>query len=202
MKPFNITRSNNTILHNEWNNKYQPCIMMSLHDTRFALLAALIRGHHRSSVYSPHKGPVRRNAHVFFVCLFLPEQSVEQTAESLVVTMIRSDYALTIAIDLWCVICEYWTGIILCMFSANERQLYTVTSSLIGWAHTQNDPLLKGHFSHPYKHPFWYYCSSPVGPMWSLYLSSCSVHNTFLIYLVVLLICPNAILCVVWNSML
>ena len=32
------------------------------------------------------------------------------------------------------------TGIILYMRSANERWRYTVTPSLIGWAHTQNDP--------------------------------------------------------------
>ena len=31
-------------------------------------------------------------------------------------------------------------GIILCMRLANERRRYNVTSSLIGWAHTQNDP--------------------------------------------------------------
>ena len=30
--------------------------------------------------------------------------------------------------------------IILCMCPANERQHYNVTSSLIGWAHTKNDP--------------------------------------------------------------
>ena len=30
-------------------------------------------------------------------------------------------------------------GIILCMLSANERRRYIVTSSLIGWTHTQND---------------------------------------------------------------
>ena len=32
------------------------------------------------------------------------------------------------------------SGIILCMRPANERRRYIVTSSLIGWAHTQNDP--------------------------------------------------------------
>ena len=32
------------------------------------------------------------------------------------------------------------SGIILGMGSANERRRYNVTSSLIGWAHTQNDP--------------------------------------------------------------
>ena len=40
-------------------------------------------------------------------------------------------------------IVPYWTmlhGIILCMHPANERRRYIVTSSLIGWAHIQNDP--------------------------------------------------------------
>ena len=32
-----------------------------------------------------------------------------------------------------------WSGIILCMQPANERRRYNVTSSLIGWVHTQND---------------------------------------------------------------
>ena len=32
------------------------------------------------------------------------------------------------------------TWIILCMRPANERWRYNVTPSLIGWAHTQNDP--------------------------------------------------------------
>ena len=31
-------------------------------------------------------------------------------------------------------------GIILCMCPANERRCYNVTLSLIGWAHSQNDP--------------------------------------------------------------
>ena len=33
-----------------------------------------------------------------------------------------------------------FSGIILCMRPANERRHYIVTSSLIGWVHTQNDP--------------------------------------------------------------
>ena len=32
------------------------------------------------------------------------------------------------------------TGIILCMGPANERRRYNVTSSLIGWVHSQNHP--------------------------------------------------------------
>ena len=31
-------------------------------------------------------------------------------------------------------------GMMLCMVSAKERRRYNVTSSLIGWAHTQYDP--------------------------------------------------------------
>ena len=34
------------------------------------------------------------------------------------------------------------SGIILYMRPANERRRYILTSSLIGWAHTQNDPCL------------------------------------------------------------
>ena len=33
-----------------------------------------------------------------------------------------------------------FSGIIVGMGSANERRRYNVTSSLIGWAHTQNGP--------------------------------------------------------------
>ena len=35
-------------------------------------------------------------------------------------------------------------GIILCMRPANERRRYSVTSSLIGWAHAQNAPWTGG----------------------------------------------------------
>ena len=41
-----------------------------------------------------------------------------------------------------------WTAeIILCMCPANERWRYIVTSSPIGWAHTQNDPWVRSQFS-------------------------------------------------------
>ena len=45
------------------------------------------------------------------------------------------------------------TGIIWCMRPANERQRYTVTLSLIGWAHTRNNPCkhqwkIPGNISH------------------------------------------------------
>ena len=34
------------------------------------------------------------------------------------------------------------SGVILGMGLANERRRYNVTSSLIGWPHTQNDPCI------------------------------------------------------------
>ena len=34
------------------------------------------------------------------------------------------------------------TGIVLFMRPANERWCYIVTSSLIGWVHKQNDPII------------------------------------------------------------
>ena len=34
----------------------------------------------------------------------------------------------------------HFTGIILGMGSANKRRRYNLTPSLIGWAHTQNNP--------------------------------------------------------------
>ena len=39
-------------------------------------------------------------------------------------------------------------GIILCMRPANERWRYSVTSSLIGWAHSQNDPCVRAISPH------------------------------------------------------
>ena len=39
-------------------------------------------------------------------------------------------------------LCMAWTGIIFCVRPANERRRYNVTSSLIGWAHTQNYPCM------------------------------------------------------------
>ena len=41
-------------------------------------------------------------------------------------------------------LCAVEPGIVLCMSSANERGRYNVTSSLIGWAHIQNDPWVPG----------------------------------------------------------
>ena len=47
------------------------------------------------------------------------------------------------------------------MGSANEGRHYTVTSSLIGWAHTQNDPCI---MEENYKIVMFYrWCSSELG---------------------------------------
>ena len=43
------------------------------------------------------------------------------------------------SVGLFCLVPTH-PGIILCMRTAKERRRYNVTSSLIGWAHTQNDP--------------------------------------------------------------
>ena len=37
---------------------------------------------------------------------------------------------------------EFYAEVILRMRPANERWCYSVTPSLIGWAHTENDPCL------------------------------------------------------------
>ena len=42
---------------------------------------------------------------------------------------------------------EVTVGIILWIRPVNERRRYIVTSSLIGWAHTQNDPWVSGAMS-------------------------------------------------------
>ena len=48
-----------------------------------------------------------------------------------------------------------WSGIILCGRPANERRRYNVTPSLIGWAHTQNDPCMITAKSAPIQCTFW-----------------------------------------------
>ena len=54
------------------------------------------------------------------------------------------------------IVVKYWpilpiyAGIIVCMRPANGRRRYIVTSSPIGWAHTQNNPCIRqGFFTAP-----------------------------------------------------
>ena len=53
-------------------------------------------------------------------------------------------------------VCNYLNspGIMLCMHPANRRR-YNVTSCLIGWAHTQNDPCSHDIFYHCIKRLLW-----------------------------------------------
>ena len=44
----------------------------------------------------------------------------------------------------WPELYSLWRGLF-CVCPANERQCYSVTLSLIGWAHAQNDPCCGGH---------------------------------------------------------
>ena len=60
----------------------------------------------------------------------------------------RNSSALAMVLRLFCIKPSIYDkyiiisvpGIIFCMCPANERRRYNVTSSLIGWAHSQNDP--------------------------------------------------------------
>ena len=56
-------------------------------------------------------------------------------------------------------------GIILCMHPANERWRYIVTSSLIGWVHSQNDPCIPRSATSylPYSEPIHICCVSSSG---------------------------------------
>ena len=57
---------------------------------------------------------------------------------------------------------HYEAGIILWMRPANERRRYIVTSSLIGWAHRQNDPWVSSNITttkqsiRPFAYIIWY----------------------------------------------
>ena len=67
----------------------------------------------------------------------------------------------------WCYI---YAGIILGMGAANERWRYNVTSPLIGWAHTQNDPCMciaenNSYWSFPWPHICMQALQSPVFPL-------------------------------------
>ena len=53
--------------------------------------------------------------------------------------LLQKDYR-AYGLHLWKILHNNLTGIKLCMRPANERRRYIVTSSLIGWVHTQNDP--------------------------------------------------------------
>ena len=72
---------------------------------------------------------VNMSAH--FICVIV--QEMNQWERYLVLYIYLSIYILVVII-----MCA--TGAILCMRPATEKWRYIVTSSLIDWAHTQNDP--------------------------------------------------------------
>ena len=60
--------------------------------------------------------------------------------------------------DIWYILSVCYLGIILCMRPANERWCYTVTPSVIGWAHTQNDPYYCMCTLWMYLFIYWFLC--------------------------------------------
>ena len=64
-------------------------------------------------------------------CVFITQYHIQRT--NTVWSWCYNSYTVL----LYCI-----PGIILCMHPANERWRYNVTSSLIGWAHAQNEPCI------------------------------------------------------------
>ena len=98
----------------------------------FSALLALCAGNSSVPVNSLHKGQWR-GALIFFFHLHLNKWLSKQP---------RGWWFETPAWSFWrqCNVFITDSGIILHMRPANERRRYVVTSSLIGWVHTQNDP--------------------------------------------------------------
>ena len=98
---------------------------------------AFVWGIHRGPVNSPHKWPVTRKMFPFddvimemAVVLPRPQCSNQNKINGWFGTEAFADIRLGS-------FCTY-AGINVCMRLANERRRYNVTSSLIGWARTQN----------------------------------------------------------------
>ena len=62
------------------------------------------------------------------------------------------DHLSLIHSQMCCRMNTFSTGIILCKRPANERRCYNVTSSLIGWAFTENAPCINTFYSSFYPH--------------------------------------------------
>ena len=85
--------------------------------------------------------------------------------------------------------CPRYPGIILCMCQANERRRYIVTSSIIGWAHTQNDPWIPGSgtkSSMMYVPSILGHHKWLTGARYNWYLSSaCKIHLQFALFFMI-----------------
>ena len=95
---------------------------------------AFVRGIHWWPLNSPHKWPVTQKMYPFDDVIIL----IMQLEGWRVVSFHFLEQIGHIVKESNCI----WAmepGIILCMHPANERRPYNVTSSLIGWAHTQNE---------------------------------------------------------------
>ena len=131
---------------------------------------AFVRGIHRGPVNSPHKWPVTRKMFPFddvimqLATIGSDNESVPFQFQAVICnqcwfvinlshgdqkTFSKQKLGLNMASVKWRpfssgrnVLRYAYTGIILCisMCPASEKLRYTVTPSLIGWAHTQNDP--------------------------------------------------------------
>ena len=102
-----------------------------------------VRRIHRWPVNSPHKGQWRGALMFSWICAWINGWVNNRDAGDL--RRHRAHYDVIVIIESGL---SHWTnddlaGIILWMRSTNARRRYTVTSSLIGWAHSQKDPWLR-----------------------------------------------------------
>ena len=101
---------------------------------RISASLAFVWGIHRWPVNSPHKWPVTRKMFPFDDVIMVEYANLMRRRS----VMISPTYPLYVA-GRNMVPSNKETGIILSIRSANEKRLHNVTSSLIGWAHTEND---------------------------------------------------------------
>ena len=94
----------------------------------FASLA-FVREINRWPVNSSHKWPITRKMFPFDDVIILKSLGTHETTGTKQSIIKHCAYS-------------HYSGIILCMSSANERRRFIVTSSLIGWAHTQTNPCM------------------------------------------------------------
>ena len=115
-----------------------------------------VREIHKSLVDFPYKVPIMQNFDVFFIdsltkllstqysCQWFempwPSCGVPVMSRTLAIYPHWSHHNINVLWSKSNRSLNRSAGIILCMCPANERQCYNVMSSLIGWAHTQNDP--------------------------------------------------------------
>ena len=98
---------------------------------------ALVRGIHRWPVNSPHKGPVTRKIVPFDDVIMSFFKNIP--SRHLITRPRERNLGCYFASKIWFDNFIQGPKMIQSMGSANESRRYNVTSSLAGWAHTQND---------------------------------------------------------------